>query len=343
MNNMHRIALAAVAAALGLTFCRRRKFSLDGKVVVITGGSRGLGLAMARELASQGARLALIARDEAELERAAIELRAGGTEVSIWPLDLMRKGSEEVVAQITEHHGGFDVLINNAGEIVVGPFETFTEADFERSIDVHLMAPLRLTQAVLPIFKRQGSGRIVNISSIGGKIAVPHLSAYCAGKFALVGLSGTLRAELAKDDIVVTTVCPGLMRTGSHWNAKFKGEREGEFAWFAHGASMPFVSMDAQRAARQIITAMRRGNAEVVISLQAQMAVVSQAIAPAVVAAAEAMVNRLLPPAPTHGGQAAREGWNSRSDKAPSILTKLGDRAAERNNELRGHTPPAEG
>ncbi len=335
-------AVVGLAAAAGIALWRRRPgLSLRDQVVVITGGSRGLGLALAREFGAQGATLVLIARDGAELDRAADELRGRGYPVTVWPFDLLQaEGIEGLTAKILDLHGRIDVLVNNAGEIVVGPFETLAPDDFERSLALHLMAPFRMIRAILPGMKSRGGGRIVNISSIGGKIPVPHLSAYCAGKFALVGLSATLRAELSRDAIAVTTVCPGLMRTGSHWNAFFKGRSEKEFAWFAHGASLPGASMNAERAARQIVAACRRGDAELVISLPAQVAVVAQAVAPGLLAAAESFVHRLLPRSPAEGGHDPRTGWESRSRWVPSILTRLGDGAAVRNNELRGHLPP---
>src|SRR5204863_2590958 len=125
------------------------------------------------------------------------------------------------------------------------------------------------TLDVMPDMRARREGRIVNISSIGGKVSVPHLLPYSASKFALVGLSEGLRAELAKDGIVVTTVCPGLMRTGSPRNAQFKGQHRAEYAWFTLSDSMPFFSQSAERAARQILSACRHGEAEVVLSLPA--------------------------------------------------------------------------
>jgi short-subunit dehydrogenase len=334
MRAWEKAAIGGAAWLIGSTLIRRRKASLGGKVVVITGGSRGLGLAMAREFGARGARLALVARDEVELQRAAADLRERNLAASIWPVDLTQgDGCETVLEKIAIHHGSLDVLVNNAGEIVVGPFETFTHDDFHRSLAIHLWAPLRLTQAALPIMRRQGGGRIANISSIGGRIPVPHLSSYCAGKFALVGLSGTLHAELKK-------VCPGLMRTGSHWNAMFKGNREAEFAWFGHGASLPGASISAERAARQIVSAVQRGDAELTITWQAQMAVVAAALTPAIVAGVEAAVAQLLPADPGGAHSDRASGWESRSRWMPSFLTRLGDRAAVRNNELRGHSPP---
>ena len=341
MNAQSIGVLGIGLAALGYAMWRRRPaMSMEGKVVVITGGSRGLGLTLARELGELGASLALVARNEEELEIAAEELRSSGYPVTTWTFDLFDTDEIPVlVGKIVDYYGRLDVLINNAGEIVVGPFETLSREDFERSLSLHLMAPLEMIRAAMPVMKAQGGGRIVNISSIGGKIPVPHLSSYCAGKFALVGLSSTLRAELAKHGIVVTTVCPGLMRTGSHWNAKFKGDRGKEFHWFSLGASIPLASMGAARAARQIVAAMRRGDAELIISLQAHAGVVGAALAPALTAALESVVDRLLPGVPENFGRTAKSGWESVEKQ--SLFTWFGDRAAAQNNELRGHVPPA--
>jgi short-subunit dehydrogenase len=125
------------------------------------------------------------------------------------------------------------------------------------------LAPVRLALAALPVMREQSHGRIVTITSLGGKIAVPHLVPYCAAKFAAVGFSEGLRAELGRDPVTVTTVVPGLMRTGSHVQALFTGQADKEFTWFSLGASLPLVSMDAERAARQIVEGVRRRGAEI--------------------------------------------------------------------------------
>ena len=130
-----------------------------------------------------------------------------------------------------------------------------TYDDYQQAMNVHFWGALHCTEAVLPDMRRRQCGRIVNIASIGGLIAVPHLAPYSASKFALVGYSDALRAEVAKDGIRVTTVCPGLMRTGSAINALMKGRHDAEFAWFAALSSMPVVSISANRAARKIVEA----------------------------------------------------------------------------------------
>src|SRR6185503_5499356 len=219
----------------------------------------GLGFVLGRELAREGARVALLARDPEELYSARWQIAAQGSEVITLPCDVRdREQVASAMRKVADCFGGLDVLINNAGIIQVGPLEHMRFEDFEEAMAVHFWGPLHSTFAALPWLRRQGGGRIVNISSIGGLIAVPHLLPYCASKFALVGLSDGLRAELRRHGIRVTTVCPGLMRTGSAFNAGFKGRHRREFAWFAISSSLPLLTISAKRAARQIIRACRR-------------------------------------------------------------------------------------
>ena len=304
------------------------KYELAGKVVLITGGSRGLGLVMARELVAQKARVAICARDPDELRRAKADLN---DEVVTVMCDVTDPDQlDRLVAEVHAALGPIDVLINNAGIIQVGPMKLMTIEDYETAMATHFWAPLRLSLAVLPRMFERGAGRIVNISSIGGRIAVPHLLPYTASKFALVGLSEGMRAELAKDDIKVTTVVPGLMRTGSPVHAQFKGQNEAEYKWFAAGDSSHFTAMQAERAARQIITAMRRGRPEVVLSVQAKLAWRLFALVPGLGQRVLSLIDRLLPK-PGGIGEASALGSESRR---PSLLTRASDRAALRNNEL---------
>jgi NAD(P)-dependent dehydrogenase (short-subunit alcohol dehydrogenase family) len=157
---------------------------------------------------------------------------------------------------------------------------------------------------------------------------------YSASKFALTGLSDGLRAELAKDGIRVTTVLPGLMRTGSPYNAWFKGRHRAEFAWFTVLDSMPGLSIDAERAARRIVNACRYGDPELVITPQARLAIIADAMVPSIVARSMELVNRLLPGVESPLGDEARSGWQSPSRWAPSWLTRLTDRATARTNQV---------
>ena len=333
------LALGVAAAAYATTKLVQSRFSFQDRVVVITGGSRGLGLALARYYAEEGANLVLLARSKVELDRAEIDLRDHGHgALMLIPCDIRDELQvKDAIAAAVETFGRIDVLINNAGEIMVGPLQTMTREDWTDCMDIHFWAPLYAIEAVLPHMPR-GTGRIVNISSFGGKIAVPHLAPYCASKFALVGLSDAIRAELDREGIYVTTVCPGLMRTGSHLNAMFKGDYKKEFAWFSSGAGSPLNAKNARRAAREIVEACRRGQPELTITLQARMAVIAQALFPNLFARGLAQVNRLLPQ--STASKEARErhmGWESRSEDMPEFVTALADEATEELNGLRGH------
>jgi NAD(P)-dependent dehydrogenase (short-subunit alcohol dehydrogenase family) len=338
MARLNKHTVLITASGVGFFLVARRvvrwwrQYDLRDKVVLITGGSRGLGLVLARQLLQRGAQLAICARDEPELERARADLDHGS--VLTVPCDITdRRQVQTMVDVVQGHFSRIDVLINNAGAIQVGPVELMTVEDYEEAMKVHFWGPLYAVLAVLPAMRRRREGRIVNISSIGGKVSMPHLLPYNASKFALVGLSEGLRAELAKDGIVVTTVCPGLMRTGSPRNAFFKGQHREEYAWFSISDALPLISQSAERAACQIIAACARGDAEVVLSLPAKLASTVYALFPGWSADLLGLVNTLLLPAPGGIGTAQLPGRHSSSALAPSWLTALSDRAAQRNNE----------
>jgi short-subunit dehydrogenase len=256
----------------------KKKGFLDGKRVLITGASRGLGLALAEEFGLCGAHLALIARDSEELFQAQQLLEskrriADGRSAIAEACDLTNpQEAVRVIADISKHLGGIDILVNNAGIITVGPLENQTLQDFQNVMNSNFYSMLHCTLAVLPQMIQRGSGNIVNIASIGGKIAIPHLLPYTASKFAAVGFSQGLRAELWSKGVKVTTVCPGLMRTGSHLRALFTGNAEQEFRWFSLGASLPGISTTASHAAKRIVLATVRGDAELTITPQAWLA-----------------------------------------------------------------------
>jgi NAD(P)-dependent dehydrogenase (short-subunit alcohol dehydrogenase family) len=287
----------------------RRTCSFAGKVVLITGGSRGLGLVLARQFCSEGAHVALLARDGDELARAREDLMRRGGSVHSISCDLLdRKQTDAAIREIVDHFGGIDVLINNAGIIDIGPLDHMQREDFERAMNLHFWAPFNMIMQVIPHFRRRGGGRIVNIASIGGKMAVPHLAPYCASKFALVGLSDAIRAELARDRIHVTTVTPGMMQTGSHVHAKFKGDYRAEYTWFSISAALPFASVKAERAAAQIISACRRGLPSLTIPLAARITILGSALFPNIAGSMMKVVNAVLPSPSDPDGDVSRSG-----------------------------------
>jgi NAD(P)-dependent dehydrogenase (short-subunit alcohol dehydrogenase family) len=330
-----RTALAALGVATGVYLVARpRPLALAGKVVVIAGGSRGLGLVMARQLAQQGARLALLARSRDELDEARRQVEEVGGVALTFACDV--RDRDEVVAAIElvlAHYGQIDVLINNAGVIQVGPLEHMAIEDFEESLDVHFWGPLYAIWAVLPHMRGRGQGRIVNISSVGGKVSVPHLLPYCTGKHALAGMSEGMGHELRKDGIFVTTVYPGLMRTGSTGNVDVRGQRDKEYTWFAIGDSLPLLAIDAERAARKIIDALRRAQPRLTITPQARMLELMHAVTPGVFARVSGAVNRLMPKPAGPEGDIGEPGRQHETPVTRSFLTALGRKAAARNNE----------
>jgi short-subunit dehydrogenase len=312
---------------------RTARYTLRNKAVVITGGSRGLGLVLARQICAQNGNVALIARDREELARAKADLVRRGGKVMTVECDLCDPAQiQSAVRQIIDRFGKIDILINNAGIIEVGPLEHMSREDFERAMQLHFWAPYELISRVVPEMRLGGGGRIVNISSIGGKVAVPHMAPYSASKFALTGLSDAIRAELAGDNIYVTTVVPGMMRTGSHVNAKFKGNHDAEFAWFSASAAAPLISMNADRAARKILAACRRGQPSLTLTFAARSAIFGNTLFPNLTGYAMKMVNRFLPGGGRQQANQLRAG-SELSRLTPKWMTCLADRATRKNNE----------
>ena len=307
------VAAAAVGTAvLGTVAYRtlRRKALPDGSVVLITGGSRGLGLAIASRFAQQPLRLVLAARHREELEQAQAELLAKNAHLKpedfyLVTADLSQpEECRRLVAEAIARYGRIDILVNNAGIIEVGPLEAQTIEAFERAMQINFFAALYTTWAALPYLREQSSldgsprrASIVNIASVGGKVAVPHMLPYSAAKFALVGFSQGLHAELRHQGIRVTTVCPGLMRTGGEDHAKFIGNVEAERKWFNLAATMPVLSISAKYAANQIYKAVRNGRAEITITPQAWLAARTAGVFPETVQQVNALVNRYALPA----------------------------------------------
>ena len=336
-----KLALLAGGAMVGLRFLRsRHSVDFAGRVVVISGGSRGLGLCIARELAKEGAKLALLARDEDELQTAQTQLEAMGAEVLIVVADVTDPHDDvAAINRVVERFGGVDVLINNAGIIQVGPLEHMLDSDFKAAIDLHIWGPLRLTRAALPHLKKSGQGRLVNIASSGGLIAMPHMAPYAVSKFGMVGLSDALRNELAKDKIKVTTVCPGPIRTGSHVAAKFKGQQAKEYKMFKTAAILPGGSVGAVKAARLIVDAARHGDPQLAFPLPIFWGSILYRMFPNVAGELLGYVSRFLPaPTPGDAGNKTIEGAALEAQVATSKLTASVDKAAAQNNELGGDT-----
>jgi NAD(P)-dependent dehydrogenase (short-subunit alcohol dehydrogenase family) len=333
-----------LAAGLAASLRPRPEWDLRDHVAVITGGSRGLGLLLARELGRHGCRLAICARDEAELARARGDLEARGMTVYAGRCDVSERADvDRFIADVMRHYGGIDLLVNNAGIISVGPVASMTIADFDEVMRVNFWGMVYPTLSALPIMHAQGGGRVVNITSIGAKVSVPHLLPYSCAKFAAFAFSQGLRAELYGSGVAVVTVVPGLMRTGSYLNATFKGDTAAESTWFALGSTLPGVSMDAERAARQIVRAVRRGDAEVILSAPAWVLARVQGLFPGLTTDVLGVVNELLLPTPHGDAQTIVRGHEAVPDQRSAVLralTRLGRAAADRFGQHPGPQIP---
>jgi NAD(P)-dependent dehydrogenase (short-subunit alcohol dehydrogenase family) len=331
-------ALLAGAALVAARAVSRRvtPANLLGQCVLVTGGARGLGLLISRELAQAGCDVAICARDPDELERARADLTRFGGRIETIVCDVADPDQvERMIVQVTERFGQIDLLVNNAGVIQVGPLENQDLDDFRMALDVMYWGVVYSSLLVLPQMRTRQAGRIVNVTSIGGKLSVPHLLPYSSAKFAAVGFSEGLAAEVAKDGITVTTIVPGLMRTGSHLHAITKGQHAAEYGWFSLGASLPLISMDAETAARQIVEAARRGDTVRCVGLTASLASRFHGLFPGVTVELLGLVNRLLP-APDRGSRDAQPGYAARArlnSRLIEVATTLGRKAAERLNE----------
>ncbi|WP_285759988.1 SDR family NAD(P)-dependent oxidoreductase [Nocardiopsis ansamitocini] len=337
---MTTVAVGAAAVAAAALVKAYRMTDLRGKVVLVTGGSRGLGLLLARELGAQGCRVAVCARDENELKRAVRDLEVRGTRALGLPCDVRDPDqARAAVAEAAAHFGQLDIVVNNAGVIQAAPLDAVDIDDFDNAMRTMFWASLHVAQAARPHLRHGGT--LVTITSVGGVVSPPHLLPYACAKSAQVALSEGLDAELAAEGIRVLTVVPGLMRTGSHRRASFAGNPGAEYAWFAVAAGLPVLSTDAKRAARRTVAAIRSGRHHLVLTPLARTALVAHGVAPAATQGVLRAVHRMLP---RPGGEGAVSGLEAgpRADRwGARLLTALNDRASRRFNQYPapGETP----
>lgn len=340
MRSSRSLSLALLAAGgLGYVLARRLRHPqrLAGGVALVTGGSRGLGLLLARELGRRRMRVVLCARDEEELERARLTLVALGVDAVALPCDVTdQEGMRTLVADVEENLGPIDLLVNNAGIMQVGPVETMGLEDFQRAMDTIFWGAFHTSQAVLPGMRARRRGVIVNVTSIGAAVALPHMAPFSAAKSAMRGWSEALGAEAARYGVLVVTVLPGLMRTGSFKRALVKGRRRAEATMFSLAASLPLLTVSAAGAARRIVRAVEKGERVLVLGAPAKILRLVHALFPGPMVGVLGRVNRLLPGTPrdeTGDDRMPLPAELFRRGLARSILTALGERAARRYNE----------
>ncbi len=304
------------------------------KVVLIVGGSRGLGLALAFEFGARGAKLALCARDEQELQAACKKLAEKDIEAVPFAADISQPHeTAPLIERVIQHFQRLDVLVNDAGEIQVAPLDALTHEDFEHAMNLMFWAPVNLTLAALPHMRARRSGHIVNITSVGGRVSIPHLLPYSCAKFAFVGFSSGLSAELKSRGIHVLTVVPGLLRTGSYLNAKFGGKSKQEFTWFGLLGNTPGLSVAADSAARQILSAVEKKQSDCTISFPAKLLIAADALLPNTTRSVMSLVNIFLPSAKHATAHASGKELDPQMNAAFEAFTTLGKEAARTFNE----------
>lgn len=309
---------------------------LKDKVVLITGGSKGLGVVLAEQLISEKCKIAICARNEQELHNAQLHLQEKGAEVFTKVCDVgVREEVDELIGTVINHFGKLDIIINNAGIIMVGPMESFKPDDYQKAMDVMYWGIANTTLSALPYMKERKSGHIVNITSVGGKVSVPHLLPYDASKFAAVGFSEGSAAELRKDNIYVTTIVPWLMRTGSYVNALFQKGNRKEFKLFSFMSSAPLLTLSADRAASQIIQAIKEKKSYKVVGTQAKLAIEAQHLFPNLTTKMFGVIAQLIPASHEPTGLEKGKQIEDRDENAevPGIR-KFGRKAQERHQEL---------
>ena len=350
INDTVSKGLVAAAGGIGTFLAARevlgraREADLRGQVALVTGGSRGLGLGIARELADAGCKLVICARDDVELERAGAELERRGADVLAVRCDVAdQEDVGRMVAAAHEAFGRIDVLVCNAGVIQVGQVHSMEVADFRQAMDVMYWGVLYPILAVLPEMRARGQGRIAVITSIGGKISVPYLLPYNGAKFAAVGLAEGLRAELADDGITVTTIVPGLMRVGSYLNAMYSGDeagREAAYKLFVPLSSLPLLTGSGEGAARAYVRAIRRGMGEYTYPPQFGLVARLHGVAPATTTRVLGWVDRVLPKTGKGTGTEPGHEIEARMEAGSTwhAVTTLGRRAAQTFRERPGST-----
>lgn len=322
--------------------------SLAGLTAVVTGGSRGLGLLIGGELASRGCTVTVAARDADELDRAAAQLAERGAQrVRTAVCDVrVRDEVEALLATTAQTFGGVDIVVANAGIIPVAPVEALGADDFDDAMRTIFGGALHTSLAALPHLRRSpAGGRLALVGSVGGLLAVPHLLPYSCAKYAVAALAEGLHAEEAGRGVSVTAVHPGLMRTGSHGQARFGGDKGREFAWFSALAGTPLVSMDAERAAARIVAAIVRRRPRIVLTPAAKAAGLLHGIAPVTVTRLSGLAARVLPDSDgTEGGltpgRDIAERPQGMAGRVRAWGSALNDRAASRFNQHSPKTRP---
>ena len=259
---------------------------MTGKVVVVTGASMGIGESIAKMFAAHGANVVLAARDAARLEAA--RARIGSTGATAVPCDVTKRDDlSRLLATTLTQFGRIDVWVNNAGHGLMDSVVQMDLGECRRMFETNLFAVIQAMQLVAPVMQKQGSGAIINISSVAGYITVPYMVAYGATKRALNAITRGARMELEKSGVHVINVCPGYIATDFAQNA-VKGKERYRLGMAARTGITP------DQVARAVLRAYQKNKREIVVPWKDRIFIVLYQLAPGIV---EGMMRRMLRPA----------------------------------------------
>lgn len=288
------LGVAGTAAAVYAWRQRARRRHVQGRTVLITGGSRGLGLELARKFLAAGAQVALCARNQADLERARQQLAPGGGLVSIHVADISNpQAVERLVSDVTARWGRLDILVNNAGVFMGGPMALMRLDDYQRMLRVNLIGTITVTEACRPYLERHGG--VITIVSAAGLLPAPHLAPYAVSKAGVSMYAQLLEVELASRGLETMAVYPSYMPTGSTYSADYRGAVAAEQRVVQRLMHMPFISVDHRRAGSIILNAWLSGRRVVVYPAVARFSIILTNLMPEFALRMMRLANRFYP------------------------------------------------
>lgn len=286
--------VTAGAAAAVYAWRRLPRRHTQGRTVLITGGSRGLGLELAREFLAAGARVALCARNQAELERARQRLAPAGEPVSIHVADISDpQDVDRLVSEVAERWGRLDILVNNAALFMSGPMALMRVEDYERILKVNLIGTIIVTETCRPYLERRGG--VITIVSAAGLLPAPHLAPYAVSKAGVSMYAQLLEVELADRGLETMAVYPSYMPTGVSYHADYRGAVAAEQHTVQRLMQVPFLAVDQRRGAGIIVDAWRYGRRVVIYPAVVRLSVMLTGLVPEFVLRIARRANRYYP------------------------------------------------
>jgi len=252
---------------------KKRQFTYQGKVVLVTGGARGLGYIMARQLVEEGAKVIICARDADQLDKAYVLLRNHGEVTYPYVCDITEKENIVQLAYfIKKRFGRLDVLINNTGTITINPIEQLPLNNYKKFIESHLWGPMQLVRVLIPLLSKSREAKIVNIFSVGGKISLAKSQPYDVNEIVHAVFYDNISRVITGKNIKLTAIYPEFKDQDLPVNLKLKGHSEQELAWSKFNESRPLISLYAENVGKQILKTAQIGKKTLTLPFPRELA-----------------------------------------------------------------------